>query len=203
MRKPRPDERTPGDADHAYAASLRELCATLETPYPSPWTYLSHLRSVLTAIRDRFRALPARYERGRLLIGIQGEIFCRLEEFSNDHLIRRLEMCGAEAWQSDVSEWVWYCNVDQEMTLRHAGGGCSVTMLGAKVRDHMQRRDEAGLRAPFAEDFRGCEDAEDVREVLRAGNPYLPQRGAGGEMGRSAGKGELPCPQRLPHRVRV
>ena len=177
-----------GDADCAYATSLRELCAALETPERSPRIQLARIVATLAGIRDRFRALPACYEPGRLLIGIQGEIFCRLEEFSNDRLIRRLEACGAEAWQSDVSEWVWYCNVDQETVLRHAGGGYSLAMLAAKVRDRVQRADEAALRAPFAEDFRGYEEPEDVREVLRAGERYLPHLGTGGEMVLSAGK---------------
>ena len=188
LLRTRPYERSAGDTDCAFATSLRELCAALETRDRSPRTRLARLVATLTGIRDRFRALPARYEPGRLLIAIQGEIFCRLEEFSNDRLIRRLEACGAEAWQSDVSEWVWYCNVDQEATLRHAGGGCSLAMLAAKVRDRVQRADEAALRAPFAEDFRGYEEPEDVREVLRAGDRYLPHLGAGGEMVLSAGK---------------
>lgn len=186
--KTRPYERAVGATDGAYATSLREVCAALQIRDRSPKRQLARLVATLTGIRDRFRALPARYERGRLLIGIQGEIFCRLEEFSNDRLIRRLEAGGAEAWQSDVSEWVWYCNADQEAALQHAGNGYSLTMLAAKVRDRVQRADEAALRAPFAEDFTGYEDPEDIREVLRAGEPYLPQCGAGGEMVLSAGK---------------
>jgi predicted nucleotide-binding protein (sugar kinase/HSP70/actin superfamily) len=190
LLKTRPYERTPGDADRAYETSLHELCAVLETPHGSPRRQLAHLVATLVGIRDRFRSIPARYERGKLLIAIQGEIFCRLEEFSNQQLIRRLEACGAEAWQSDVSEWVWYCNVDQEVALRHAGKGSSLPMLAAKIRDHVQRADEATLRAPFVEDFRGYEDPEDVREVLHAGAPYLPQWGAAGEMVLSSGKVE-------------
>ena len=61
-------------------------------------------------------------------------------------------------------------------------------MLGAKVGNDVQRADETALRAPFAEDFLGNEEPDDVRHVLRAGAPYLPQRGAGGEMVLSAGK---------------
>jgi predicted nucleotide-binding protein (sugar kinase/HSP70/actin superfamily) len=188
LLKTRPYERTSGDADQAYETSLRELCAAVEAPHSSTRRQLAHLVATLIGIRDRFRSIPARYEKGRLLIAIQGEIFCRLEEFSNEHLIRRLEACGAEAWQSDVSEWIWYCNVDQEATLRHAGKGSSLVMLAAKVRDHVQRADEAALRAPFVDDFRGYEDPEDVREILGAGAPYLPQWGAAGEMVLSAGK---------------
>jgi predicted nucleotide-binding protein (sugar kinase/HSP70/actin superfamily) len=184
----RPYERSPGDADAACAVSLQELCGVLESPGLRPRERLEGLGATLTRIRDRFRAVPAWYDSARLLIGIQGEIFCRLNDFSNAHLIRQLEACGGEAWISDISEWVWYCNSEQERCLRRDGRRLSFAMLGAKLRDHVQRADEAALRAPFAEDFRGYEDPEDIQEVLRAGDRYLPQTGALGEMVLSAGK---------------
>lgn len=183
----RPYERTPGDADAAYAVSLRELCATLEVRGRGPRRQLAALTATLIGIRDRFRAVPARDEPGRLLVGVQGEIFCRMNEFSNDWLIRRLEACGAEAWLSDIAGWVWYCNDDQERCLRHEGRGLSVAMLGARLRDRIQHADEVALRAPFVEDFRGTEEPEAIQEILRAGDPYLPQSGAAGEMVLSAG----------------
>jgi predicted nucleotide-binding protein (sugar kinase/HSP70/actin superfamily) len=188
LLKTRPYERVTGDADHTYALSLRDLCGTLNTPRLSFRNHLALLVATLIGIRDRFRALPARYECGRLLIGIQGEIFCRMEEFSNDRLIRRLETLGAEAWQSEVSEWVWYCNAYEEENLHHAGRWFSPAMAGAKVRDRIQHADEVALRAPFADDFRGYEEPEDVQQVLAAGVPFLPHQGAAGEMVLSAGK---------------
>jgi predicted nucleotide-binding protein (sugar kinase/HSP70/actin superfamily) len=184
----RPYECTPGDADTAYNISQQELCKTLESPGCRLKEQLARLIDTLVRIRDRFRTIPARYERGRLLIGIQGEIFCRMEEFSNDQLIRRLETCGGEAWLSDTSEWLWYSNSLEEQCLRHAGRGLSLRMLGAKLRDHIQHADEAALRAPFMEDFLGYEDPEDIDDVLQAGNPYLPQASTSGEMVISAGK---------------
>ncbi|HTU01028.1 MAG TPA: hypothetical protein VMG58_04395 [Candidatus Sulfotelmatobacter sp.] len=184
----RPYERTPGDTDEAYRLSLRELCAVLERRDLEFRPQLRALYTALVRIRDRFRRLPARYERGRLLIGVQGEIFCRMSEFSNEDLIRRLEACGAEAWLSDVSEWVWYCNADQEWALRHMGRGFSLPMLRARIRDHVQRADESALHAPFHADFQGYEESEGMESLLRAGVSYLPQAGAGGEMVISAGK---------------
>jgi predicted nucleotide-binding protein (sugar kinase/HSP70/actin superfamily) len=188
LLKTRPYEVNPGDSDAAQARSVQELCAVLEVPGRRPGERLAALQAALIRIRDRFRAVPARYDRGRLLIGVQGEIFCRMNEFSNDDLIRRLEACGGEAWLSDVSEWVWYCNNDQEFSLRHLGKRFSFAMLGAKLRDHIQRADEAALRGLFAEDFVGYEEPEDIEEILRAGDRYLPQAGAMGEMVLSAGK---------------
>ena len=44
------------------------------------------------------------------MIGIVGEIFCRLNTFSNENLVRCLEEYGAEAWLSDIVEWIWYTN---------------------------------------------------------------------------------------------
>ena len=188
LLKTRPYEVSPGATDAVYAISLRELCATLEARDLRHRERLEALVATLTRIRDRFRAIPARYERGRPLIGILGEIFCRMEEFSNSALIRRLEACGGEAWLSDIAEWVWYCNHDQKRRLRYQGRRLSFAMLGARLRDHIQHADEAALRAPFVEDFLGLEESEDIGELLRAGDPYLPQAGASGEMVISAGK---------------
>lgn len=188
LLRTRPYECTPGDADTAYSISLKELCKTLEVPGRRPKEHLRSLIATLVRMRDRFRAIPARYERGRLLIGIQGEIFCRLEEFSNQELIRSLESCGGEAWLSDISEWVWYSNSLEEHGLRHAGRGMSFRMLGAKLRNHIQHADESALRAPFLEDFMGYEDPEEIDDVLRAGQPYLPHASTSGEMVVSAGK---------------
>ncbi len=188
LYRTRPYERTPGDADAAHADAVRAVCAVLGAKGVTHRERLARLRETLTRIRGRFRAIPACYERGRLLIGIQGEIFCRLNEFSNDDLIRRVEASGGEAWLSDISEWVWYCNNDQEFWLRKIGKRFSLTMLGAKVRDRIQRADEVALREVFGEDFIGYEEPADIDIILRAGDRYLPQAGAMGEMVLSAGK---------------
>jgi predicted nucleotide-binding protein (sugar kinase/HSP70/actin superfamily) len=186
--KTRPYEKTSGDTDVACAISLREVCQTIEHQERNPDAHLRALVAILVGLRDRFRAIPANYEKGRPLIGIQGEIFCRFEEFSNDRLIHRLEALGAQAWLADFTEWVWFCNVEQETTIAHKGRRMSPAMLRAKVRDHIQAADERALWAPFVADFAGYEDPHDIRAVLQAGAPYLPYTGASGEMALSAGK---------------
>ncbi|MBN2298375.1 MAG: hypothetical protein JXM72_07265, partial [Deltaproteobacteria bacterium] len=42
------------------------------------------------------------------LVGIVGEIFVRLNSFSNQHVVETIESCGAEAWLSPFTEWVHY-----------------------------------------------------------------------------------------------
>jgi predicted nucleotide-binding protein (sugar kinase/HSP70/actin superfamily) len=188
LLKTRPYECSRGDTDHAYLVSRRELCAALEIPVVSPRAQMRRLVDTLTRIRDRFRTIPCRYDRGRLFIGIQGEIFCRMDDFSNGHLIRRLEASGAEAWLSDLSEWVWYANACEELRLRHASRLCLVAMMKAKLRDHAQRSDQLALRAPFAQDFEGYDEPEASMTLLKAGYAYLPCTGTEGEMVLSAGK---------------
>ena len=131
--------------------------------------------------------MPARYATDVPLIGIVGEIFCRLNTFSNENLVRKLESYGAEASLSHIAEWVMYTNAEQKRRLRLRGRGTSLEMLGALIRTHVQHADEHALLAPFHEDFYGYEGPADVQEVLDLAWPYLPASGALGEMVLSVG----------------
>ena len=103
--------------------------------------------------------------------------------------MRQIEAHGGEAWLSDISEWVWYTNWSQRDKLQRAGKKFSLSMLGAVLKNRVQKGDEHKLLAPFAEDFVGCEEPHDVyRDVLEPGWPYLPADGALGEMVLSTGK---------------
>ena len=56
------------------------------------------------------------------------------------------------------------------------------------IKSKIMRRDEHALYGPFADDFVGYEEPDDVREVLEMSLPYLPYTGALGEMVLSSGK---------------
>ena len=131
----------------------------------------------LVRSRDRFRALPVRRDRSTPLIGIVGEIFCRLHCFSNEDLVRRLEEYEAEAWISDITEWVWYTISEQFRKLHLVGRQYSFEAFKAWVRKKAQKHDEHVLLEPFRDDFVGYEEPP-VEEVLEAARPYLPADGA-------------------------
>ena len=131
---------------------------------------------------------PRRYEEGRPLIGLVGEIFCRLNTFSNDDSARRIEQLGGECWLSDVSEWVWYTNWSRETDCIRDHGRFTAAFLKLKLKSHVQHRYEQALMGPVRRDFEGYEEPDDIREVLRESEPYLPATGALGEMTLSAGK---------------
>ncbi|HSL91289.1 MAG TPA: hypothetical protein VK863_01465, partial [Candidatus Limnocylindrales bacterium] len=124
----------------------------------------------------------------RPLVGVVGEIFCRLNTFSNDDVMRKVEEAGGECWISDVSEWVWKTNVDHIDLLKRFGKRLTMEMLGARLKWHFQRKDEQALMAVFEGDFRGYEEPHDIREIYDLAHPYLPPEGALGEMMLSVGK---------------
>lgn len=183
----RPYELEPGRTDEVTEESLRDVCRTVEDGPTGAGPQMEALVAAITRSRDRFRAIPARRDRSRPLIGVVGEIFCRLNDFSNDNTVRRLEAQGGEAWISDIAEWIWYTNSDRFRKLKLRGQWWTLQHLGARIRHLVQQRDEHRLMEPVREDFRGCEEPE-VETMLAAGRPYLPQSGAFGEMVVSVGK---------------
>jgi predicted nucleotide-binding protein (sugar kinase/HSP70/actin superfamily) len=182
----RPYEERRGDADAIYEECLADLCRTLEETPVEPGEQLRALRGSMERSRDRFRKLAARRER-LPLIGIVGEIFCRLNTFSNENLVQALEGYGAEAWLSDIVEWIWYTTSEHFRKLKLRGRIWTAEALGAWVRKKVQQRDEHVLIEPFHEDFAGREEP-DIYEVLECARPYLPREGAFGEMVLNVGK---------------
>jgi len=185
----RPYEERRGDTGSVYEQSLADLCRTLEETPPEPGPQLRALVECMVRSRGRFRKLKAGFgaRRELPLIGIVGEIFCRLNTFSNENLIQSLEGYGAEAWLSDLVEWIWYTNSEHFRKLKLEGRIWTAEALGAWVRKRVQKHDEHVLMAPFAEDFARREEP-DIYEVLECARPYLPREGAFGEMVLSVGK---------------
>ena len=185
----RPYEERRGDTEAVYEDCLADLCATLESTAVEPAVQLRALRDAMVRCRDRFRKLSGRANRRERLplIGIVGEIFCRLNTFSNENLVQCLEQYGAEAWISDIVEWIWYTNSEHFRKLKLEGRIWTAEALGAWIRKRVQKHDEHVLVEPLAEDFRGREEP-DIYEILECARPYLPREGAFGEMVLNVGK---------------
>jgi predicted nucleotide-binding protein (sugar kinase/HSP70/actin superfamily) len=183
----RPYEERRGDTEGAYEEALTDLCDTIERTPVEPGVQLLELRDALIRGRDRFRALGIRKNRNLPMIGIVGEIFCRLNTFSNENLVCCLEAYGAEAWISDIVEWIWYTNSEHFRKLKLTGRIWTAEALGAWVRERVQKRDEHVLLSPFQDDFMAREEP-DIYAILEAARPYLPREGAFGEMVLNVGK---------------
>ena len=61
-------------------------------------------------------------------------------------------------------------------------------MAVAKMKKHIMKKEEHKLLKPFHDDFTGYEEPSDVTELVKRAEPYLPSRGALGEMSLSLGR---------------
>jgi predicted nucleotide-binding protein (sugar kinase/HSP70/actin superfamily) len=186
LLKSRPYEMNSGESDAVFNACLEDVCQALEISGINHESRLELLAAALRRSRDRFRSIRVRREK-LPLIGVVGEIFCRLNTFSNQDIIRRIEAHGGECWLSDITEWLAYTNLGQQDRLRTAGRRFSLAMGKAKLKDWIQRRDERALYEPFHEDLRNHEEPCSS-DILARSSPYLPHKGALGEMVLSVGK---------------
>ncbi|HPN36149.1 MAG TPA: hypothetical protein PK843_16680 [bacterium] len=184
----RPYELQPGASDAVYRRSLDLLCEAIATPQVSQRKRLQRMVAALETILADFSAIAQDRTRPRLLIGVVGEIFCRLDEFSNDQLVRTVEKFGGEVWMSDVSEWVWYTSDEAEKRLIRTGRRCSFSMLGEKIKNSIMAADEHRLLQPFHQAFKKYPEPRHIGEILQLSRPYLPREGAHGEMVISLGK---------------
>jgi predicted nucleotide-binding protein (sugar kinase/HSP70/actin superfamily) len=129
-----------------------------------------------------FSRIPAAYNRDRRLIGVVGEIYCRLDNFANSYLIKRIEKFGGEVWLASVSEWIFYVNFMQKVDLKINGERLSKSMLGVIMKDRIQANDEHTLIKSLHNRFRGYEEPKNTRKMLEPAMKYLPYTGALGEM---------------------
>lgn len=188
LLKTRPYETVPGSTDNAFAQSLDIVCSVLSMPHLSHKKRLNLLADAIGQCRDLFRSVKVDRSQNRPLVGIVGEIFCRLNDFSNDQLLRTIERFGGEVWMSDITEWVWYTNDEERAKLSRDGKKISLQMFGNKLKQSIMKKDEKKLLAPLVEDFKGYEEPHHVMEILNRSGPYLPRDGAHGEMVMSVGK---------------
>ena len=187
LHRTRPYEAVPGASDKVYEESVVDLCTTIEKSCADNDCQLQAIAASMKRARECFRRVVGHFDREVPLIGVVGEIFCRLNTFSNEDLIRKLEGYGAEAWLSDITEWIQYTNAEQLRKLKLRGRYWTADMLKARVRWHIQDNDEHAIIHPFKEDFAGYEEP-DIYEVFECALPYLPNTGVLGEMVLSVGK---------------
>ena len=178
----RPYEKNPGDTDRVHAESLDLLCKGVEKSDMPMKEKFKVLVDTVAVLRDKFSQIETEYTQAKPLIGIVGEIYCRLDDFTNGQLIRVVEKLGGETWLAGVSEWIFYVNFMQKFDLTLQGGRFSKSMLGAIVKNKIQVRDEHLLLSPLKDRFTGYEETSSTKDLLDLAAPYLPYYGALGEM---------------------
>ncbi len=184
----RPYEKDPGSTEKLHTQCLSEICKILEDNTNSSARQMTLFVNALNSIAERYQKLSLKEPLfSRPLIGVVGEIFLRFNRYGNQDILKRIESLGAETWIADISEWVWYTNVEEKRKLREAGRQFSLSMLKARIRHSIQHLDEKKLHKPFAEIFAQRPEAT-IKKTLDYSMPYLPYTQAHGEMTLNAGK---------------
>jgi predicted nucleotide-binding protein (sugar kinase/HSP70/actin superfamily) len=188
LHRTRPYEREAGSSDRVYREAIARVEASLEQPGRTKKQAFRELEEALKACRRSFDGIAADYSKDRLLIGMVGEIFCRLNTFSNDDMVRSIEAAGGEVWLADICDWIYYGNYWGQEELRSFGNRWSGAYVKGWLSDLVQHREEHRLLAIFADALVGWEEPVKVEELLDRAQPYLEPHAALGEMILNLGK---------------
>ena len=178
----RPYENNAGETDRVHKDSLNILCKVIERRDLSMKEKFIELVETMNHIGKKFSGIAANYETEKPLIGVVGEIFCRLDDFANAFLIKRIEIFGGEMWLAPIAEWVWYTNFMANHDLKFTGETFSKKAFENLIKSKIQMRDEHKLLAPLHKRFLGYEEPKNTSSLLKPAVPYLPYWGALGEM---------------------
>jgi len=181
----RPYEVEAGQTDKVYLECIDLMDEIISSPKTSTKDQLARVKAGLAICKDKFEAIPVE-EEDRPLIGVVGEIFCRLNTFSNNELIRHIEAQGGECWLTGVGEWVLYTNEEAFRRHREERTRFGKDWLKTFLTTRVMHRDEHVLYKDFEHIFAKRPEPT-VPEVLKHAHPYLPQEGALGEMVLSTG----------------
>jgi predicted nucleotide-binding protein (sugar kinase/HSP70/actin superfamily) len=185
LLKTRPYEIEPGETDRVYLESLDVTGDVLARQGIGHKERMDDLKAALSRVKDAFLAIPVRTE-DRPLIGVVGEIFCRLNTFANNELLRHIEAQGGECWLAGVGEWIWYTNEEAFRRYREEKRRFGKDWLRTFITARIMHRDEKTLTADFHDVFASRKEPH-VTKILQLAYPYLPQAGALGEMVISTG----------------
>jgi predicted CoA-substrate-specific enzyme activase len=136
----RPYERDKGRTDEVYQAALHTVCEAIRSGGEG-------LPEALRKGLEPFGRIEMHGAGTRPLIGIVGEIFVRLNAFSNENVIRKIEQFGGEAWLAPLTEWILYVNtISKGRSLRKRSFS---NLLKVLLTDHYQKKDEHSLEKIF------------------------------------------------------
>ena len=138
----RPYEQVPGDTDALYERCLADVISALQGGQNKP------LLAAMERAGGRFGRLPVQNLGSRPKIGLVGEIYLRLNDFSNQDIVRKVEAAGGEVFMASMIEWLYFIN----------WGAQSITKLFqrylpyllTRLTDSYQRRWENKLAKPVA-----------------------------------------------------
>jgi predicted nucleotide-binding protein (sugar kinase/HSP70/actin superfamily) len=175
----RPVESRPGAAQAVFDETQQELVRHLEgTPAPSLGNSLVEtmgglfgVRAICARAADRFAALVTP---GRELptVAVVGEIYVRLDPFSNDFVVEKLEQRGLRARLAPLGEWLEYTDLSNEQEIRKGRFSAPDAFWARAVSTFLQKSITGRLYRVFAETL-GWPARTTAAQSMAASAPYL------------------------------
>ena len=158
----RPYEKQKGETDRVYQDSLRQICETIRRK--------GDLEEVLRETIEGFNRVNVNGLGTKPLIGIVGEIYVRLNRFSNENVILKIEQFGGEAWIAPLTEWILYVNtIAKTRSLKKRSLS---NLLKVFLTDYYQKKDEHHLEKLFKGDLRNFGEPK-TSSIFRKAKPFL------------------------------
>ena len=158
----RPYEKEKGKADRIYEGSLNRVCEAIQKG--------TDLKEALHKSLEGFGRVEVDRPGTKPLIGIVGEVYVRLNRFSNEDVIRKIEQFGGEAWMAPMTEWILYVNtISKKRSLRRRSFS---NLLKVYLTDHYQKKDEHHLEKVFKGQLRNFGEPK-TRSILKKARPYI------------------------------
>jgi predicted CoA-substrate-specific enzyme activase len=158
----RPYEKKKGKTHQTYEESLHRVCEAIRNG--------GDLKSALHTSLEGFEQVEVAQPGTKPLIGIVGEIFVRLNRFSNEDVIRKIEQFGGEAWIAPMTEWILYVNtISQKRSLRKKSFS---NLLKVFLTDYYQKKDEHHLEKIFKGHLRNFGEPK-TRAIFKKAKPYI------------------------------
>jgi predicted CoA-substrate-specific enzyme activase len=166
LHQTRPYEENTGETDRVYQKCLDLVCEAIRTGDND----LGRLEKALREACGRFDAIPLLNPGSKPKIGIVGEIYVRSNCFSNEHIVRKIEALGGEAWLAPLVEWIHYLNV---ISRRHTWRNRDHSnLLKILLTEHYQRQYEHSLDRIFQGSIKNLQEPK-TADILRLAQPYL------------------------------
>jgi len=125
---------------------------------------------VLEAAAERFSGIGIDRSEEKPVVGVTGEFYVRMNDFSNQSVIEQIEALGGEVWIAPVFEWFLYRNLRRDMRARLDSDWW--LRLKNSLMDRVMRRDEHAYAEPFADLLRNAFEPSS-EAVLEMASPYL------------------------------
>lgn len=132
LHEHRPYEREPGAAEAAYRSGLEAVLLALATPGNG-----DGLPDALDFAADRFARVPMDRSVPRPVVAMIGEVFVRLNAYSNRHLVLEVEAAGGQVTLAGFAEWQYNSHwnlIENRRILRQRGEQVKAVLTQAWMR---------------------------------------------------------------------